>query len=132
MDGAGIVIVSHSGKLSTGLAELLHQVAPNVQVAVASASSETLGTSAESIRSAIFEVPQSHHVIVLFDLGSSLLNAEVALELLDSATQARVHLVDAPLVEGAVVAAVALQSGLSWEEAVRQAQNARMTPKIAT
>ncbi|MBF8377862.1 PTS-dependent dihydroxyacetone kinase phosphotransferase subunit DhaM [Alicyclobacillus mali] len=131
MDGAGIVIVSHSHHLSVGLAQLLHQLAPNVCVAVAAASDDTLGTSAESIRKAILEMHTSHVVLVLFDLGSSLLNAEMAIELLDPDTQARVHVVDAPMVEGAVAAAVALQSGLSWQAAIREAENARMTPKIA-
>lgn len=131
MDDAGIVIVCHSHNLSTGLAELIRQLAPSVRVTIAPASNETLGTSTESVRSAILDFPRTHHVIVLFDLGSSLLNAEMAVELLDSDTQARVHIVDAPLVEGAIAAAVALQSGLSWKVAVREAEQARMTPKIA-
>jgi phosphocarrier protein FPr len=69
-------------------------------------------------------------VLALVDLGSALLSAEMALELLPAETRARVRLCPAPLVEGAIVAAVQSGLGSDLETVCREARKA-LEPKEA-
>jgi dihydroxyacetone kinase DhaKLM complex PTS-EIIA-like component DhaM len=79
-----------------------------VRIAVAAGLDErTFGTDAVQIVAAIRSAEDGQGVVVLMDLGSALLSAELALELLDEQTRAAVLLCPAPLVEGLIVAAVA-------------------------
>lgn len=107
----GIVLVSHSAKLAEGVAELAGQMAgPDVALAVAGGLDQPgrpLGTDAALIGDAIDQAWDDDGVLVLMDLGSAVLSAELAVELLPDERRSRVLLCDAPLVEGAVAAAVA-------------------------
>lgn len=127
---SGLVIVSHSQRLAEGVAELVEQVAgPAVPVAVAGGlDGGLLGTTPERVLAAIREVAGGDGVLVLMDLGSALLSAEMALELLTPAERERVRLVAAPLVEGAVAAAAVLAAGGDLETAAREAAGA-LEPK---
>ncbi|VTR54541.1 PTS-dependent dihydroxyacetone kinase, phosphotransferase subunit dhaM [Serratia fonticola] len=62
--------------------------------------------------------------MVLMDLGSALLSAETALELLDPEVAAKVVLCAAPLVEGTLAAVVAANAGASLEQVLAEAQGA--------
>lgn len=127
---SGLVIVSHSQRLAEGVAELVEQVAGSaVPVAVAGGlDGGVLGTAPERVITAIREVAGDDGVLVLMDLGSALLSAEMALELLTPAERERVRLVAAPLVEGAVAAAAVLAAGGDLEAAAREAAGA-LEPK---
>lgn len=103
----GLVIVSHSAKLAEGLAELAGQMAPDVAVLAAGGSNGGLGTDFEAVTAAIEAAQSGSGVVVLFDLGSAQMVADMAAESVDG----DVRVVDAPLVEGAVAAAVAAQGG---------------------
>ena len=111
----GLVIVSHSAKLAEGVAELAAQMAgPDVRIGAAGGLDEpagTLGTDAAKVVRAIEEVWSPDGVLVLMDLGSAVLSAELAVDLLDEERRAAVLLTEAPLVEGAVAAAVAAGVG---------------------
>jgi phosphocarrier protein FPr len=89
----GIVIVSHSRPLANALADLVRQVAsPEVPIAVAAGVGEEraeFGTDAVEIMQAILSVDSPDGVLVLMDLGSAILSAEMALELLPPETAAR-------------------------------------------
>ncbi|MDT4997613.1 MAG: multiphosphoryl transfer protein, partial [Pseudonocardiales bacterium] len=130
MNLVGIVVVSHSWQLAqaaVGLAsEMLHE--RPVQIAVAAGLDQVaLGTDAVQIKKAIEEVDGPAGVVVLMDLGSAVLSAELALDLLDSpAARERVLLSAAPLVEGLVVAAVAAAGGAGRAEVAAEAQSALM------
>lgn len=127
----GIVLVSHSEKLVEGLAELLAQLS-TVPVAVAYAggsSSGGLGTSADKIGAAIHKVYNNEGVIVLLDMGSAVLSAEVAIEALSKEQQAHVKMSDAPLVEGAVLAVIHAAMGQSLAEILVAVEEARNMPK---
>lgn len=118
----GLVIVSHSAQLAAGVAELAGQMAQG-KTAITPAGGgldDILGTSADKILAAIQSVDGPDGVLVLLDLGSAIMAAEIALELLDSEQQQRVLLSFAPLVEGAVAAAVEASTGHSLVE-VKQA-----------
>ncbi len=114
----GLVIVSHSAKLAEGVAELAAQMAgPEVRIAVAGGLDEpgALGTDATRVLAAIDEAWSDDGVLVLLDLGSAVLSAGLAADLLDDERRERVLLTAAPLVEGAVSAAVAAGLGDSLD-----------------
>ncbi|SEU13269.1 phosphoenolpyruvate--protein phosphotransferase [Stigmatella erecta] len=111
----GLVIVSHSRQLAEGVAELAREMAgPHVQIATAGgtdAPDAPLGTDALRVMNAIESIYSEAGVLVLMDLGSAVMNAELALDLLPPDHRERVLLCSAPLVEGAVVAAVQARLG---------------------
>jgi len=92
----GLVIVSHSARLAEGVAELVRGLGgPEVPVAAAGgldAPGSPLGTDAARVKAAIEEVYSGDGVLVLMDLGSALLSAELAVELLPEGRRARVLL----------------------------------------
>jgi multiphosphoryl transfer protein len=124
----GIVIVSHSRALARAAVvlagEMLH--GRPVRIAVAAGLDDvTLGTDAVRIKEAIQEVDSPEGVVVLMDLGSAVLSAELALDLLDDPqVRERVTLSAAPMVEGLVVAAVAAAGGAGRKEVAAEAHNA--------
>lgn len=114
MSGVGIVLVSHSEKLVEGLKEIIRQVITEVPVALAGGTDVgDIGTNIERIKTAIESADHGEGVLVFYDLGSAKMNAEMALELMDKED---VIISEAPLVEGAYVAAVESSTGNSLAE----------------
>ena len=112
----GLILVSHSVDLARGSAELARQMAPSVAIAPAGGTEDGgIGTSFEAISAAIAAADSGGGAVLLYDLGSALLTAEMALEFLDPDDAARIRIVDAPLVEGAVAAAVTAEGGADLE-----------------
>ncbi|PZE62403.1 dihydroxyacetone kinase phosphoryl donor subunit DhaM [Curtobacterium sp. MCLR17_044] len=108
----GILVVSHSAAIATGTVELARQMAADVPLIAAGGTDDGgIGTSFEAITAGIEELAQADAVVVLCDLGSAYLTTDTALDFLDDDVRARVHVSQAPLVEGAVAAAVAAQTG---------------------
>ena len=68
--------------------------------------------------------------LVLLDLGSAALSLELALEELDEADRARVRISEAPLVEGAILAAVQASIGASIDEVAAAADGAATMAKL--
>src|SRR6185312_3675729 len=109
----GLVLVSHSATLASGLVELIKQLAPDVTVVTAAGTDDgRIGTSPDAVAA---------------DLGSAVLSVRVALE---DAPDDRTVLVDAPFVEGAVSAAVTAGTGATLDEVVAAAKEAREIPKF--
>ena len=125
----GIVLVSHSAHLAAGLRELLTQIASDrVPVAMAGGTDDgELGTSYERIAAAIAEADRGAGVIVLPDLGSSVLTT---LTVLEDDPRPDVLLVDAPFVEGAVAAAVTAAAGADLAAVAEAARQARGIAKL--
>lgn len=125
----GIVLVSHSAQLAAGLRELLAQIATDrVPVALAGGTADGgLGTSYDRIAEAITEADRGAGVIILPDLGSSVLTA---LTVLEDHPRPDVLLVDAPFVEGAVAAAVTAASGADLATVAEAARQARGIAKL--
>src|SRR5437764_5650348 len=117
----GLVIVSHSAQLARGVAELAGQMAQGATpiVAAGGGANDILGTSVDKIHAAIQATDGPDGVLVLLDLGSAILSTEMALELLSSEQQ-HVMLSFAPLVEGAIAAAIEASLGHTLAE-VKQA-----------
>ena len=128
----GLVIVSHSRALADALVGLLRQVAsPDLPVAVAAGIGENrseFGTDALEIMEAIQSVFAEQGVLVLMDLGSAVLSAKMALDFLPPEMAGKVEFCGAPLVEGAVAAAVQIGLGTDLASICREA-NAALAPK---
>ena len=110
----GIVIVSHSETLAAGVRELAAEMAgPDVKLELAGGLAEAgaLGTDAVRVAEAIGRADSGDGVLVLMDLGSAVLSAETALDFLAAEQREHVLLCEAPLVEGAVAAAVSARLG---------------------
>jgi phosphoenolpyruvate---glycerone phosphotransferase subunit DhaM len=110
MANVGIVLISHSRSLAEGAAELARQMGVG-EVAVEPAGGTEdggLGTSLELLESAVRSADQGAGVVLIADLGSSVLTAKTYLE---DVEDAEVVLADAPFVEGAVAAASAAAGG---------------------
>ncbi|MBA5850232.1 PTS-dependent dihydroxyacetone kinase phosphotransferase subunit DhaM [Clostridium sp. cel8] len=102
----GIVLVSHSEKVAEGVKELSLQMAGDAKIAAAGGTEDgRLGSDVNKISAAIKDVYSEDGVIVLFDLGSAYMNAEMAVELMESGGD-KVQIVDCAFVEGAITAAV--------------------------
>ncbi len=118
----GIVLVSHSALIAHGLVDLARQMAPTVAIVPAGGSGDGtrddagIGTSFDVVSAALAEAEGGDGVVVLADLGSAYLTAETAVDLLDEDAARRVVVVRSPLVEGAVAAAVAAETGGSLED----------------
>ncbi len=126
----GLVIVSHSSKIAEGVRDLALQMAPDYQNLIPAGGLEdgSLGTDTMRILDAIRSANAGDGVAVLADLGSGIMSTETAIELLDGEFPARI--IDAPLVEGAVVAVIEASTGASLEEVVAAAEDARGESKL--
>ena len=120
----GLVLVSHSEQLAQGLAEVAGQMAPDVRIwTVGGAADGTLGTDPERIGFVLANAVESNvaGVAVFADLGSAVMAVESLIDLNPGWTGVR--LIKAPMVEGAIVAAVSAQQGGSLDQVERAAQD---------
>jgi dihydroxyacetone kinase phosphotransfer subunit len=126
----GLVLVSHSPRIAEGTAELVRQMAGEVELAAVGGDSDGgFGTDPERIEAAVRDL-DADEVLVFMDLGSAVLSAETVLEMLPSGTSEKVWLVDAPFVEGAFAAGVVASAGADAEECVEAAMDARTESKL--
>lgn len=126
----GIVIISHSEKLAEGIKELVSQTNQNNVPVISAGGTDDheVGTSIEKITKAIEAADNGKGAVVLFDLGSALMNAELALEMLANSEE-NVRIADAPLVEGTYVAVVESGMGRSLDEVQQAAEKAKQWNK---
>ncbi|MEV4345710.1 phosphoenolpyruvate--protein phosphotransferase [Actinoplanes sp. NPDC049596] len=118
----GLVVVCHSRPLARAAVALASEMTRGQPLSIeiaAGLNEETYGTDAVAIMEAVVAADSGDGVVVLMDLGSAVLSAETALELLDD--PGRVTLCPAPLVEGLVAAAVAAAGGAGRDEVVAEA-----------
>jgi PTS hybrid protein len=126
----GIVVVSHSYSIATGTVELAAQMAGD-EVAIEAAGGTPdggLGTDADAVRAAIERADGGDGVAVLGDLGSAILTVREVLA--DAEDLGDVRLLDAPLVEGTVTAALTASAGLGLDDVVTAAESARDIAKL--
>jgi dihydroxyacetone kinase phosphotransfer subunit len=126
----GLLLISHSADVARGVKALADQMARGqIPIAAAGGTLEgDLGTSADVITTALGELQSAEAVLALVDMGSAVMSAEMALEM----SGVRFHLSGAPLVEGALVAAVeATRPDATLEEVVAAAERALETKGIA-
>lgn len=124
-----LVIVSHSSRLGEGVGELARQMlmSDSCKIAIAAGIDDPqnpIGTDAVKVMEAIESVADADHVLVMMDMGSALLSAETALELLAPKIAAKVRLCAAPLVEGTLAATVSAASGADIDKVIFDAMHA--------
>ena len=126
----GIVIVSHSEKLAAGVVEIAKMMAPNAPLVAAGGLDDGgLGTSYSKISDAIDEVYSDDGVAVLMDMGSAVMTTEIVIEDKDDN---KVMMLDCPLVEGAVLAAVESTGGITLDKLavkIKESYNVRKFPE---
>ncbi|HSZ41907.1 MAG TPA: dihydroxyacetone kinase phosphoryl donor subunit DhaM [Trebonia sp.] len=129
----GIVLVSHSAALASGTAELAGQVGGGaVTIAAAGGTDDgRLGTSAAKVESAVRAASAGSGVVIVPDLGSSVLTVRALLADGDlDDVPGGIQLADAPFVEGAVAAVVTAAAGGSLKDVLDAAQEARNARKL--
>ncbi|NIH85060.1 dihydroxyacetone kinase phosphoryl donor subunit DhaM [Amycolatopsis granulosa] len=126
----GLVLVSHSAKLAEGVAEVAEQMAPDVTIVPAGGMpGGGIGTDYDSVVAAVQRADSGAGVVLLYDLGSAQMTAELAVESLPDPEA--VVVADAPLVEGTVAAAVAAQNGADRAGVLEAASAAGAPPELA-
>ena len=125
----GLVVVSHSQKIAEGVCELAAQICQNGAriIPAGGLADGTLGTDAARIAEAVRSADSGDGVLILCDIGSSILSSDLALELLGDGAHAEIA--DAPLVEGAIAAAAEAGCGSALPEVKEAAEEAGHIPK---
>ncbi len=131
-----LIIVSHHPDIARGIAALAAQMsaAPDTIHTAAGIddADNPIGTDAVRIMQTLLEADNPDGILILVDLGSAILSAQTALDLLDDpALAARCRISAAPLVEGAISAAVAASSGADLETVAREATQALAAKQAA-
>jgi phosphoenolpyruvate---glycerone phosphotransferase subunit DhaM len=123
-DKVGIVIVSHSPDVARGAADMVRQMVGNeVPLGFCGGNPDGgLGTSVEKIMKAINDAWSDRGVAILVDLGGAETNSEMAIEMLPPDRQGKVVICNAPIVEGAVMAATEAWGGASLDDVRRTAE----------
>ena len=129
----GLVLVSHSAELARAALGLTTGLIPGLDVRVELAAGlpdGALGTDATEVAAAIERADDGEGVLVLADLGSGIMSAETALELLDPGLGARVRLSPAPLVEGLIGASAAAGIGKPFNDVADEAEAATEAKRV--
>lgn len=131
-----LVLVSHSPKVAEGIKELADQMSQGkVHIfAAGGVDDTTIGTNAERIHTALaaaLAADDVDGVLLLVDMGSAVMSAEMAIEMLDEADQPRVVIGDAPIVEGGVIAAVEASIGNNLDTVKLAAEATRQMDKLS-
>jgi PTS hybrid protein len=116
-----LLLLSHSPKIVEGAKELALQMGGEANIiAVGGTKAGALGADYDRTFAAMNEAAEQGEVIVLADLGSARLTGQMAQEALDSVLREKVFLCDAAIVEGALIAAIAIAADKSAEETLEQ------------
>jgi len=114
----GIVIVSHSAEVARGAADMVRQmVGEDVPLAHCGGDADGgLGSDVAKILAAIEEAWSPKGVAILVDLGGAETNSEMAIEMLPEDRRAKVVVCNAPIIEGAIMAATESAGGADIEQ----------------
>ena len=127
----GLVVVSHSAKAAEGICELAAQMGGDAPLEPAGGDGDSdggIGTDVERIQEGIETADEGEGVVVLVDLGSAVMNAELAIEM----TEIDAEIDDAPILEGALNAAVeATNEKATVDSVVEKAEEASSYQKLS-
>ena len=129
----GIVIVSHSSKVAQGIKEIAGKMANKDLKIIAAGGLQDgkIGTDAAQIYKAITEADSGDGAIVTVDLGSAVLSASMALDMLDESRKKRVLIADAPIVEGTINAAITASVGEPLNKVKESAEEVSTVKKLS-
>lgn len=128
----GVVIVSHSEYIANGLKDLVNEMNDGSVSVIAAGGADggRIGTSAIRIQNAIESLEDCEHILIYADLGSSVLSAETAIDIVDEDLAEKVQIVDAPIVEGALAGVVQATISDDVNEVIRVSEEARNAHKV--
>lgn len=129
----GFVIVSHSKRLADEVIELCNEMKKyNFPVVNGSGTDEDyLGSNPLIIAEAIKKAYIKGGVAIFGDLGSSILNAELALEFLgEDYDKEKIKIMDAPLVEGVLMGMAINDDKLTLKELEDELKELKFLSKI--
>ncbi|BES64315.1 hypothetical protein SANA_07540 [Gottschalkiaceae bacterium SANA] len=125
----GMVVISHSEKIASGVIDLVKQMAPNIPIFPAGGTSDgRIGTEMDLIMGAMEQANQGDGVILLVDLGSAVMSAQLAMEMLPDVQPAAIA--NGPIVEGAVVGGVEAEIGGSFDKVLEAVEAASQMVKV--
>ncbi len=114
-----ILLASHSKKLADGLREILIQMAPDVKILASGGDKDgNIGSNFDEINELINKYAKDDGLIIFFDLGSSMMNCQMAIDMLDEEKKSKVYLSGTPLIETSVQVAVNASSGETLDEII--------------
>lgn len=119
----GFIIVSHSKDVAKGTKDIIEQMVGDMDnlkvIACGGTEDGDIGTSVTMVQEAIKNLSDTEHIFIFTDIGSSIMSSEMAMDLLeDEELQAKITIMEKPIVEGAFEAAVGVSTGQSVEEIV--------------
>lgn len=124
----GFVVVSHSGKLAEGVVDLAGMMAKDVPIAAAGGLEDGgFGTSFDKIQRAVEQVYSDDGVIILMDMGSAVMTAEMVIESMEGK---KIRMADCPVVEGAVTGTIDADAGMSLEEILEELEQVGEQKKL--
>lgn len=128
----GVVIVSHSEYIANGLKDLVNEMNDGTVPVIAAGGADggRIGTSAIRIQNAIESLEDCDHILIYADLGSSVLSAETAIDIVDEDLAEKVQIVEAPIVEGALAGVVQATISDDVNEVIRVSEEARNAHKV--
>ncbi|MBQ7219858.1 MAG: PTS-dependent dihydroxyacetone kinase phosphotransferase subunit DhaM [Synergistaceae bacterium] len=129
----GIVIVSHSWKIAEGVRDLAREMAQNFTglLCAGGLGDGSIGTDAQRIADAILEADSGDGVVIMADIGSSIMSAESAIELLEEdGHEVNAVIADAPIVEGSICAVVEAAGGGDLDSVLKSAEESREASKL--
>lgn len=122
-----LLLLSHSKKITDGLKKMIEQMQTSNDVSIYSLGGTVdneIGSDPTKVVDAVNEAGQEDWFLVFADIGSAILNAEMAQDMLEEDQQERYYLVEAPLVEGAFAAAITASTTSDVQQVLSEAQNA--------
>ena len=127
----GFVVVSHSEKVAQGIVDICKQFNDTSLIVDAGGIEDRIGTDVIKIKTKIEEINEKSDKILVFgDLGSSILSADMAIEMLDDEIRPKIHLVDAPLIEGMIAASISAIISDDIEYIIHSAKETRTINKF--
>lgn len=128
----GIVVVSHSCKIAQGIKDVASQMADKSLKIIAAGGLQDgkIGTDAARIFEAVTEADSGDGVIITVDLGSAVLSANMALNMLEEEQRKRVLIADAPIVEGTINAAIIASVGEPLKKVKAAAEETSAVKKL--
>lgn len=122
------IIVSHSFKISDGIVDMISQMVPSESVTLVSAGGSedgSIGTDPLRIQSYVEQHRESERIYLFGDIGSSIMSIDMVLSLIDDDLRSKCFYVDAPIVEGAFVAAVQCMVDANHEAILREVKKTK-------
>ncbi|GMA48438.1 dihydroxyacetone kinase phosphoryl donor subunit DhaM [Tetragenococcus muriaticus] len=122
-----LLLLSHSKEITDGIKKMIEQMQTSNDVSIYSLGGTVdneIGSDPIKIVDAVNEADEEDQFLVFADIGSAIMNAEMAQDMLEEEQQKRYYLVDAPLVEGAFAAAITASTTSDVQQMISEAQKA--------